>query len=542
MSSASSSRTRPWPALSDFHAPTGTRTGETCPRDPRGTVSLAVILLFFVFAGLGLAMVHAAGLHLKIGGFRKFSTALDYASENGLKCGLRDFAFRLASSGPLTPLAEDDLEALRADPAGGLTRFLEGALGAPFPLLLSGSLDGMSWDSRASCRLDRLADRGEYFRISAGLRIEASGGLVRVAARRPSALEASLGVLAGRLPLPAIPFYIRKEIADGQSAGFLEESGIRLLSRPGEVLPPAPAAGGEGVVPDDVSPLVAKALNVRLFRPQDLTPGRLREALGLEPAAEPVPDGVYLVRDDLGLGGVFVQGDLEEMVLAISGPAQVVAFRMEAGEWLLEFSPAESRTLFRGPEEERHYDLVPLPIIIVNGKILSLGGGAVGLDGRVEMTFDDRTPSVLDGVDLTIVSSGRITISSHLVMQGVRWQDGLPYVKDSKAQLVIFAAGRDVVSGEARDGGIAVGAEAPSELKLQGSMTAAEGGFSIEGTGRDVQILGALHADDYDGGGNALALIRDERAAAGEFSANSPMTPLPYFVFTSLRVLSWWEY
>ncbi len=522
--------------------PAGTRSRQTCPPGPRGTVSLAVILLFFVFAGLGLAMVHASGLHLKIGGFRKFSMLLDYASENGLKHGLRDFAARLAASGPLAPLAEDDLEALRTAPARGLERLLEAALGAPFPLLLPGSLDGMSWDSRASCRLDRVADRGEYFRISAGLRIEASGGLVRVAARRAAALEGSLSLLAGRLPLPAVPFYMKKEIADGQSMDFLEENGIRLLSRPGEVLPPVPAAGGEGLVPDGAFPLVARALNVRMFRPQDLTPGRLREALGLEPSTEPVPDGVYLVRDDLGLGGVFIQGDLVEMVLAVSGPAQVIAFRMEAGEWLLAFSPAESRTLLRGPDVEEAFELVPLPIVIVNGRILSLGGGAVGLDGRVEMTFDDRTPSVLDGVDLTIVSSGRITISSHLVLQGVRWQDGLPYVKDSKAQLVIFAAGRDVVSGEARDGGIAVGAEAPSELKLQGSLTAAEGGFAIEGTGKDVQVLGALHADDYDGGGNALALVRDERAAAGEFSANSPLTPLPYLVFTSLRVLSWMEY
>ncbi len=514
----------------------------TQPRSPRGTVSMAVILLFFVFAGLGLAMVHASGLHLKIGGFRKFSTALDYASENGLKCGLRDFASRLAARGPLALLAEDDLEALRTDPTRGLERLFEAAFGAPSPLLLSKSLDGMSWDSRAACRLDRITDRGEYFRISAGLRIEASGGLVRVAARRASALEGSLGLLAGRLPLPAVPFYIKKEIAGGPGADFLEENGIRLLSRPGEILPPVPAAGGEGLVPEDISPLVAKALNARLFRPQDLTPGRLREALGLEPSAEPVPDGVYLVRDDLGLGGVFVQGDLEEMVLAVRGTAQLIAFRTEAGEWLLEFSPSESRTRFRGPAGEEDFDLVPLPIIIVNGKVLSLGGGAVGLDGRIAMIFDDRTPAVLDGVDLTIVASDRITISSHLILQGVRWQDGLPYVKDSKAQLIIFASGRDVVSGETRDGGIAVGAEAPSELKLQGSLTAAEGGFSIEGTGKDVQVLGALHADDYDGGGNALALVRDERAAAREYSTSAPLTPLPYLVFTSLRILSWWEY
>jgi hypothetical protein len=55
-------------------------------------------------------------------------------------------------------------------------------------------------------------------------------------------------------------------------------------------------------------------------------------------------------------------------------------------------------------------------------------------------------------------------------------------------------------------------------------------------------VLGALHADDYDGGGNTLALARDERAAAGEFPDNSPHTASPFLAFTSLKVLSWLEH
>jgi hypothetical protein len=525
MKHGSFSRTRPWPAS-----------------DPRGAVTLSVILLFFVFAGIGLAMLHASGLHVKINTHRKFSTMLDYASENGLKRGFRDFASWLSAAGPLIPVPEEHIDGLRADASSELIRLLEEALNAAFPRILSESVDGMSWESRADCRLERLVDRGEYFRISAGVRIEASGGLDRIAPKRASALEGSLGLLAGRLPLPAIPLFIRKDLTEAEKAAFLDEYGIRFLTRPGEVLHPGLAAAAEGVVPDDPAPLVAKALNIRFFSPQDLTPARLREALGLEPSTEPVPDGVYLIRDDLGLGGVFVQGDLDEMLLAIRGDAQVIAFRAEAGEWLLEFSPAGSWTNFRTPTEEHRFDLVPLPIVIVNGKILSFGGGAVGLDGRVEPAFDGETPSVLNGVDLTIVSSGKITISSHLILQGVRWQDGIPYIKDSKAQLVIYAAGRDVVSGEERDGGIAVSAEAPFDLKVQASLTSASGEFTIEGTGKEVEVLGALHAEGYDGGGNRLTLARDERAAAGEFPEHSPLTEAPYLAFTSLRVLSWWEY
>lgn len=530
----------------------GTRTPGTCPLSrgsigesrhrEHGAVSLAVLLLFVVFSGLGLAMIHASGIHLKINGFRKFAVLLDCASENGLKRGLRDLTEWLEASGPLAAVTAERVAGLRESPAAEFPLLLEDVLGAAFPRVVEETFEEMTWESRATCGLGGLTDMGGYFRISAALRIEASGGLSRVKARRLSVLEGSLGLLAGHLPMPAIPLFIGKDMTEGQKAAFLGENGIRFLSRSGEVLRPGLAASAEGVLPGDPGPVVAKALNIGVFRPGDLTPARLREALGLEPSTEPVPSGVYLIQNDLGLGGVFVQGDLEEMILATSGDAQVIAFRADGAEWVLEFSPARSRTDFRAPEGSFAYDLVPLPIVIVNGKIESLGGGYVAGDGRIELALDGETPSVLSGVDLTIVSSDKITISSHLILQGVRWQDGVPYVKDSQAQLVIYSAGRDVVSGEALGGGIAVGEAAPSDLKLQASLTAATGGFTIEGAGKEVQVLGALHANGFSGNGNTLAIARDERAAAGEFPENAPLTAAPQLAFISLKVLAWKEY
>jgi len=502
---------------------------------------MTVLLLFVVFSGLGLAMLHASGLYLKINGFRKFTVLLDYASENGLKRGLRDLTEWLESAGPLAAVPAERLEGLRTRPETEFPLLLEDALGAAFPRVLEESFDGMTWESRATCGFGGLTDMGGYFRISGALLIEATGGLSRVEPRRASVLEGSLGLLAGRLPLPAIPLFIRKDLSEGQKAAFLGENGIRFQSKPGEILKPGLSAAAEGVLPGDMSTAVGKALNIGIFKPEDLTPARLREALGLEPSTDPVPDGVYLIRNDLGLGGVFVQGDVEEMILAISGDAQFIAFRADGAAWILEFSPARSRTVFRTPEGDFAFDLVPLPIVIVNGKIESLGGGFVAGDGQVEMADDGERPSVLDGVNLTIVSSDKITLSSHLILQGVRWQDGVPYVKDSQAQLVIFSAGRDVVSGEELDGGIAVGEAAPSDLKLQASITAA-GGFAIEGSGKDVQVLGALHANDYSGNGNTLAIVRDERAMAGEFPENAPLTAAPQLAFFSLKVLVWKEY
>jgi len=504
---------------------------------------VTVILLMVVFTGLGLAMLHASGIHLKINGYRKFSGLLDCASENGLKRGLRDLSAWLEAEGLLAPVAAARVEAMRGDPRTAFPLLLEDALGSAFPRVLEESFDGMSWQSRAECGFGGLADMGGHVRLEAALRIEASGGLARIRPRRLSVLEGSLGLLAGRLPLAAIPLYIKGEMTGAERAAFASESGIVFPDRPGEVLGPGPAVSPAGVLPEDGAvDLAAKALGVGIFEPGDLSPARLREALGLEASTDPVPDGVYLIRNDLGLGGVFVQGDLDEMILAVRGDAQIAVFRAGGAEWRLEWSPARSRTEFLAPDGPADFDLVPLPIVFVNGAVAALGGGAVAPDGRVEMAYDGETPAVLDGLDLTIVSADRVTIASHLILEGVRWQDGVPYRRGSEAQLVIYAAGQDPLSGRRTEGGISVAAGAPDDLKVQASLTAAAGEFRMDGTGKSVELMGALQAGAYAGNGNRLALYRDERAAAGLFPANAPLSAEPQIAFTSLRVLGWKEY
>lgn len=518
------------------------RPSPELPGKERGSASVTVILLMVIFTGLGLAMLHASGVHMKINAFRKFSALLDCASENGLKRGLRDLTAWIEAEGLLAALPAGRVEGMREDPGAEFPRLLEDALGSAFPRVLEESFDGMTWESRADCAFGGLVDMGGYLRITAALKIEASGGLLQVRPRRVSVLEGSLGLLAGRLPLPALPLYIRRDMTDGEKAAFPGENGISLPAKPGQLVGAGLTAAASGVLPEDAREIAAKAMNIGIFRPGDLSPARLREALGLEASPDPVPDGVYLIQNDLGLGGVFVEGDLDEMILAIRDDAQIVVFRAGDEEWLLEWSPARGRTEFRAPEGTAAYDFVPLPIVIVNGAIAALGGGAVGMDDQVELCFDGETPAVLNGVDLTIVSADRVTISSHLILEGVRWQDGIPYSKDSEAQLVIYAAGQDVATGETTGGGIAVAAAAPPRLKLQASLTSASGGFHIAGTDKAIELLGALHADAYDGNGNRLVLYRDDRAAAGDFPRNAPLSAEPQLAFFSLRVLTWKEY
>jgi hypothetical protein len=530
-----SSRTRPSRARRD-HDPAG-RT----PRS-RGSVTLMVVLLLVVFTGLGLAALHASGVHIRINGFRRFSGLLDLAAENGLKRGLADLQAWLEAGHLLMPVSTESVDAMRDDPGRAFDALLGDAWGSAFPRLLEESSDGMSWQTRTETAFGGLEDLGSYLRITGSIEIEASGGLLRIGPRRLATLEGALGLLAGRLPLAAVPFYIKGNLTDEEKAAFAAENGISLPAKPGQLSGAGLASAAAGILPDDDQGLAAKALAIGIFRPGELSPAQLRQALGLEVSTDPVPDGVYLIENDLGLGGIFVQGSLDEMILAVRGDAQIVVFRAGEAEWRLEWSPAGSRTEFAAPQGSRYYDLVPLPLLFVNGAIAALGGGTIGPDGRVDMCFDGRTPAVLNGVDLTIVSADRVTIATHLILEGVRWQDGIPYSQGSEAQLAILAAGRDAVTGERTEGGISVSDGAPANLKLQASLTAAAGGFGIEGPARSVELLGALHADAYAGNGSRLTLYRDDRAAAGGFPRIAPLTAEPQLAVYALKVLAWREY
>ena len=531
MNSAFSLRTRPSPGGDDRRAALA-----------EGSVSLVVLFLLFVFTGLGLSMIYLSQVHIKMNAYRKSSLFLDYASENGLKRGLQDLAEWFEAGGGVLPLSDSIVEDFRANPAASFPLLLEEALGAGFPRRFAESEAEANWESVSTCALRNYEDRGTHLRIAAGLLVESSGGLDRLKPKRRSSLEASLGILAGNLPLPAIPLLINREMTAAERSDLLRSSGISLVPGNGNLIAPQAVVTGGPVVPRDATPLAAKALDIRVFRPQDLSSAKLRAALGLEPSTDPVPDGVYLVKTDLGLAGIFVQGDLEEMVLAIDGDAQVIAFKLSAGDWVLRFSPARSRTEFRTPAAVFEYETVPLGIIIVSGKVGSLGGGVVASDGAVQMVRDRETASVLSGVGLTIISSGKVTLTSHLILQGVRWQDGVPYIKESQTQLVIFSTGRDLLSQEDVNGGIAVDAGAPAELKVQASLTAASGRVEIGGSGKTVEVLGAVHTPDYAGNGNRLRIVADERAAAGTTGENAPVTASPRLCLYSLKVVSWLEH
>jgi hypothetical protein len=231
------------------------------------------------------------------------------------------------------------------------------------------------------------------------------------------------------------------------------------------------------------------------------------------------------------------------MVAAVDGSFQVISFRLGNGVWVLKYSPSEGKTSFLSPQGEETFDLVPLGLIIFSGEVLSLGGGVVEAEGEVRLVTDREVPSILPGVSLTLVASGKITITSHLVQQGLSWQEGIPYVKSEQAQVVIFSTGRDLWTEEAIEGGIVIAAGAPQDLKVQAALTAGGEGLRVEGENKSLQVLGGIQTTAYSSSGNQLSLTPWAPTPGSENATLlAPQTAQPVLLITRFGASEWKEY
>lgn len=223
---------------------------------------------------------------------------------------------------------------------------------------------------------------------------------------------------------------------------------------------------------------------------------------------------------------------------------QVVSFRTDEGRWILRFNPAAQKTFFSTPEETQQYNLLPRGMIVVNGEIRSLGGGTEDSSGQFSLSHEE-IPSILSGVNLTIISSDRITLSSHLIHQGVMWMKGVPYVKDSNSELIIFSSGKDFIENAEREGKIVISADSPQEIKIQASLAAGGEGFFIEGEGKIVHILGSLQASDYSAQGSCLRIKFNEkildRLEENSLLMDAPETAAFVLFLSFFRPVEWKE-
>ncbi len=500
------------------------------------------VFMSFIFSALGLSVLYFSQIYLKWSAYKKNAMLLNYASENGIKQGVNMLAEKLSQTPVPFLLTNEETVTLLEDTQNNGTKIVEKLLQTPLPLSCSGHWERLDWESFIQFFKESLIEKQNYFAACYKAQIEASSKLEHFKPERTTRLEGLIDILAGNIPLPALPILIGKDLSEDQKKKFLNKNDIEWSSSEPGFISVDPVISSSDLLPEKASPLAAKALKIEMFSTDDLSIPQIRKALGLEISNDTIPEGVYLIRNDMGLGGIYVQGDVNEMVLAIDEDDQVISFATDWGHWVLRFNPSVGKTSFVTPEELQFFDSVPLGIIIIEGTVHSLGGGIIDPSGKPLMIKDSEIPCIRRGVNLTIVCSDKITLSSHLIHQGVRWTEGIPYVEDASSQLNIFATGTSVTGDNAGEGKIIVEKDSPQEVLIQASLTASEKGFSIEGKNKDVRLFGSIHFKNYKANGNQLNVHLDKRFLTNDtLLQNAPGTTVPLLAFVSFKLTQWDE-
>jgi len=498
----------------------------------KGSMVLISTFMLVVFSTLGLGMLYFSQIHIKLTGYKKNSMILEYASENGIKRGVVKLAEMIEQSSSPEMILKEEVADFLADTKNNGPELINKLFGCEMPIVLTETRENLKWDTNIRFPLTSIQEQDSYFSAAYRTEVISEGMLINFGQKKKSVLKARLEIAAGILPLPFLPFHMDKMPLDMGEEDFLRENNISISPSSQSPFSPDPVSFGEGLIPENTDRLMNKAFKINMFYPQKLSNAQIRNALGLEICDDPVPEGVYLIQDDMGLGGIYVQGDIIEFVLAIEKESQVISFQMEQGCWVLKYEPARRLTWFSTPTETNFYELTPLGIIIVEGEIQSLGGGIIDSSGKAKLVKDQEIPCILNGVDLTIISSNEITLSSHLLHEGVTWEEGIPYAKNSTSQLNIFSSS-----------GIKIHEDSPDKIKLQASLTAAKNGFSIDGEDKDVSLMGNLHMPKYESNGNSLELFPDRRQLQqGELLQNAPVTANPVIALLSFKIIEWGDY
>jgi len=484
--------------------------------------------MLFVFSALSLGMIYISQAHLSLSGLKRNSQLLDLACENGIKIGYGQLTKLFSRASSPIVITSDEWEKIKEDSLTAGTGIIETILQEDIPLSQNKTWEDQTWDLLTSFKQINIQQNQTYLSAVFSASIRCAGQIKNFKPQRISSLLVSVDIYAGYLPLAMFPFLVSQKIPEQKKSSFLEDNQIELA--PGNILPQPPQLifDEQELLKGFQKDLIEKTFRIKIFKPQDLSASKLRTILDLEPSENPIPDGVYLIKDDLGLGGLFIQGDVLEMGLAVYEDYQVVSFIMEAGCWMLMFSPKKSLTFFLSPEGEEIYDLLPLEIIIINGNVFSLGGGIFKPPDTIELIKGQKIPAILRGVNLTIVASEKITISNHLLYQGLKWEQGMPYVKESDTKLHLFSSGQDVFGSETENSGIRISEDSPEDLKIQASVSAAGEGLSIEGTRKNISLFGSLQFNNIDSALNKLNIMFDDRFLQNNgLVKNSPVTTKP---------------
>ncbi len=458
-----------------------------------GSALMVCILVMAIFMTLGVSLLVNSGLFLQTHGLRKLTRLTSCAAENGIKQAWNRVEARAEEVFSGTEIDQETFLDLKQAPESKGLEIIRSLLEAG-SVGQEDDFSGLRWETVASAGLAELYSDEHYLKATFGFNIKSSGRVQEFAGARIEEVKCELVLLAGHLPLDQVPAAISKE---GIKEGDLNN--LKVLSLvPGPTAVAGPKIVSKRFIPDYALPLLSRGL--KILKPGSLPNWLLRRALGLEPGSEPVPDGVYLVQDSLGPGGIYVQGDLSQLLLGIDSGFQVIQFKQGESLWLLRFNPTIAKTSFISPSGSQNFNELPVPLIMINGRVLELAAGRADSSGVLKVADGEDAPAFLGGLKLTIVCSGKISLTTNLFSNSLDWREGLPYLRSKQSQLIIWSTGKDFQSEEVVDGGISLLGEAGRRAVFEASLIAGGQGFSAEAAGGKINLIGSLAATVLDTG------------------------------------------
>lgn len=505
---------------------------------------LPVALGLFFFLGLGICVLLLTQVHLKVGGVRRNLRLTNYAAENGLKMGYLFLAEKLQSSPSPLFLSEAEAESFQADSLSPekLHWLFSRHFGLDFPVSLESSWKNMAWKTKVLFEPQEIESLGCFILTTAAIKLEAEGKIVPFFQQAKAEFRLDTALAAGNLPLPLFPFLLEKKLSLSEQAEYLAL--IEITPASAACVNPAARAffSQEEIISRNLIPFLEKGLKIRLLEPDRVNILVLRQALGLEISREPIPNGVYLIHDDIGLGGVFVQGNLDELFLTIDGPFQILFFRQGENTWELRFNPSLGQTVFSSPGKSLVYEGLPNGIILVNGAIGALGEGEINLFGEVHLASGEPQPCVIPGAKLTLVASGEVNIVSPLILSSVQLQPGIPYLRQRQTQVIIFSSGKDLITQEEMTAGLNLEIKNEEEMVVEADLIALGKGFQIKGSDKTLVIRGSLQTTEINSNSNRIKITPHENPYfLAKDPEGLPLTSRPLSMIIQFRPTKWIE-
>ncbi|MCX7973633.1 MAG: hypothetical protein N3B16_03940 [Candidatus Aminicenantes bacterium] len=478
-------------------------------------------------------------IHLKLGGVRTNLALSHLAAENGLKMAylfLWEKALELQAP---KAISESDWQLLisHADPK--LYSWLLCRLfNLEFPLSLSSTWQKMIWKTEVSLTSPKITYIGNYGLAEFLIDFKATGKIEPSSLSTFSKMVAQACLAVGYLPLNFFPLLIEKNLPSEEQINYLKAIKIELATN-NKFLPSIkPIFSQTVIISRRINQFLERGLKINLFEPNKINSLILRQVLGLENKKEPVPDGVYLIQDDLGLGGIFVQGDLDKFLLAIEDGYQVMLFQQDNKTWQLRFNPYSGQTIWQTPENNQIFNSLPNEVILVNGNILSFGGK----QSDVLISERDLPISIMPGINISLVVSGNINITSSIVQSNLSILPGIPYLQKRQSQIIIFSTEKDLITGEDKEASIIIN-PTQGNIVIEANLTALGKGLKVDSLGKQVTIWGGIQTTDINNISSNIKIIPPPNINHLLKTENLvPLTVKPMAVLFQLKPIEWKEY